>query len=154
MKTHTTPLLAASAFGVHRHAIQATPNLAGVGKDIDDAMGSIQRENPTLKRVPPRDHARSSLATATRTSADRVCDSHWRDSRGVEDHVRLGGLVDIISNIGFNESAAKSKDVLGRVYKWFLGTPPFNMSDWGGENLRQAVRWKFGVQFSTTHELH
>ena len=26
-----------------------------------------------------------------------------------------------------------------------LANPPFNMSDWGGENLRQDVRWKFGM---------
>ena len=58
-------------------------------------MGAIERENPTLKGVLPRDYARPSL-----------------------DKVRLGGLVDIISNIGFNESAAKSKDVLGRVYQF------------------------------------
>jgi len=68
-----------------------------LGKVNDDAMGAIERENPTLKGVLPRDYARPSL-----------------------DKVRLGGLVDIISNIGFNESAAKSKDELGRVYEYFL----------------------------------
>ena len=26
-----------------------------------------------------------------------------------------------------------------------LANPPFNMSDWGGENLRQDARWKFGM---------
>jgi hypothetical protein len=26
-----------------------------------------------------------------------------------------------------------------------LANPPFNMSDWGGENLRQDMRWKFGM---------
>jgi type I restriction enzyme M protein len=217
------------------HAIKAKAKSPEIGKVIDDAMGAIERENPTLKGVLPRDYARPSL-----------------------DKVRLGGLVDIISNIGFNESAAKSKDVLGRVYEYFLGkfasaegkgggefytpqcvvqvlvamlepykgrvfdpccgsggmfvssekfveehggrigdiavygqesnyttwklarmnlairgidanlgprnadsfrsdlhpdlkadfilaNPPFNMSDWGGENLRQDVRWKFGM---------
>jgi type I restriction enzyme M protein len=217
------------------HHLKAKAKSPDIGKLIDDAMGAIERENPTLKGVLPRDYARPSL-----------------------DKVRLGGLVDIISNIGFNESAAKSKDVLGRVYEYFLGkfasaegkgggefytpqcvvqllvamlepykgrvfdpccgsggmfvssekfveehggrvgdiavygqesnyttwklarmnlairgidanlgprnadsfrqdlhpdlkadfilaNPPFNMSDWGGENLRQDVRWKFGM---------
>jgi type I restriction enzyme M protein len=217
------------------HKIKSKAKSPEIGKVIDDAMGAIERENPTLKGVLPRDYARPSL-----------------------DKVRLGGLVDIISNIGFNESAAKSKDVLGRVYEYFLGkfasaegkgggefytpqcvvkvlvsmlepykgrvfdpccgsggmfvssekfveehggrvgdiavygqesnfttwrlarmnlairgidtnlgqrnadsfrqdlhpdlkadfilaNPPFNMSDWGGENLRQDVRWKFGM---------
>ena len=217
------------------HTIKAKAKSPEIGKVIDEAMIAIERENPTLKGVLPRDYARPSL-----------------------DKVRLGGLVDIISNIGFNESAAKSKDVLGRVYEYFLGkfasaegkgggefytpqcvvqvlvamlepykgrvfdpccgsggmfvqsekfveehggrvgdiavygqesnyttwklarmnlairgidanlgprnadsfradlhpdlkadfilaNPPFNMSDWGGENLRQDVRWKFGM---------
>src|ERR1035441_9749773 len=79
------------------HTIKAKAKSPEIGKVIDDAMGAIERENPTLKGVLPRDYARPSL-----------------------DKVRLGGLVDIISNIGFNESAAKSKDVLGRVYEYFL----------------------------------
>ena len=49
------------------------------------------------------------------------------------DKVRLGGLVDIISNIGFNESAAKSKDVLGRVYEYFLGKFASAEGKGGGE---------------------
>jgi HsdM N-terminal domain len=80
------------------HTIKAKAKSPEIGKVIDDAMGAIERENPTLKGVLPRDYARPSL-----------------------DKVRLGGLVDIISNIGFNESAAKSKDVLGDVYMYFLG---------------------------------
>ncbi len=92
-----------------------------IGKVIDDAMGAVERENPTLKGVLARDYARPSLDTATRESANRICEAHWRDFRGTKDHVRLDGLVDVISNIGFNESAAKSKDVLGRVYEHFLG---------------------------------
>ena len=93
--------LAANVFWLPTEArwntINAKAKSPQIGKVIDDAMGAIERENPTLKGVLPRDYARPSL-----------------------DKVRLGGLVDIISNIGFNESAAKSKDVLGRVYEYFL----------------------------------
>lgn len=28
---------------------------------------------------------------------------------------------------------------------FILANPPFNMSDWGGENLREDKRWKFGI---------
>jgi type I restriction-modification system DNA methylase subunit len=28
---------------------------------------------------------------------------------------------------------------------FILANPPFNVSDWGDENLRQDVRWKFGM---------
>jgi type I restriction enzyme M protein len=92
------------------HSIKAKAKSPEIGKVIDDAMGAIERENPTLKGVLPRDYARPSL-----------------------DKVRLGGLVDIISNIGFNESAAKSKDVLGRVYEYFLGKFASAEGKGGGE---------------------
>jgi len=70
---------------------------------------------------------------ATRASANLVCESHRQDFCEAKDHVRLGGLVDIISNIGFNESAAKSKDVLGRVYEYFLGKFASAEGKGGGE---------------------
>ncbi|MDB6016525.1 MAG: methylase [Pedosphaera sp.] len=92
------------------HKIKAKAKSPEIGKVIDDAMGAIERENPTLKGVLPRDYARPSL-----------------------DKVRLGGLVDIISNIGFNQSAARSKDVLGRVYEYFLGKFASAEGKGGGE---------------------
>lgn len=92
------------------HKINAKAKSPEIGKIIDDAMGAIERENPKLKGVLPRDYARPSL-----------------------DKVRLGGLVDIISNIGFNQSAAKSKDVLGRVYEYFLGKFASAEGKGGGE---------------------
>jgi type I restriction enzyme M protein len=92
------------------HTIKAKAKSPEIGKIIDDAMGAIERENPRLKGVLPRDYARPSL-----------------------DKVQLGGLVDIISNIGFNESAAKSKDVLGRVYEYFLGKFASAEGKGGGE---------------------
>ena len=217
------------------HNLKAKARSPEIGKLIEDAMAAIERENPTLKGVLPREYAKPTL-----------------------DKIKLGELVDIISNLGFGEKAMKSKDILGRVYEYFLGrfasaegkgggefytpqcvvqllvnmlepykgriydpacgsggmfvqsekfveehggkrgdiaiygqesnpttwklarmnlairgldanlgprnadsfladlhpdlkadfilaNPPFNMSDWGGENLRQDVRWKFGM---------
>ncbi len=115
------------------HTIKAKAKSPEIGKVIDEAMIAIERENPTLKGVLPRDYARPSLDTATRASANRICESHRQDFCGARDHVRLGGLVDIISNIGFNESAAKSKDVLGRVYEYFLGKFASAEGKGGGE---------------------
>jgi len=81
-----------------------------IGKFIDDAMGLIERENATLKGVLPRDYSRPGL-----------------------DKTKLGELVDIISNIGFGQRAAKSKDVLGRVYEYFLGKFASAEGKGGGE---------------------
>lgn len=72
--------------------------LPTIGKDIDDAMDAIEKENPSLKGVLPKDYSRPSL------------DKH-----------RLGELIDLIGNIGFNEPGQSSKDLLGRVYEYFLG---------------------------------
>ena len=75
------------------HTIKAKAKSPEIGKVIDDAMGAIERENPTLKGVLPRDYARPSL-----------------------DKVRLGGLVDIIS-LQLTWSTALRRDNLMSPYK-------------------------------------
>jgi type I restriction enzyme M protein len=69
-----------------------------IGKDIDDAMDAIEKENPSLKGVLSKEYARPSL-----------------------DKKRLGELIDLIGNVGFNQPGHSSKDLLGRVYEYFLG---------------------------------
>jgi type I restriction enzyme M protein len=69
-----------------------------IGKDVDDAMEVIEKENPTLKGILPKVYARPNL-----------------------DKAALGGLIDLIGNIAIGTEAAKSKDILGRVYEYFLG---------------------------------
>ena len=78
---------------IHSHA-----KLPSIGKDLDDAMESIEKENPTLKGILPKVYARPNL-----------------------DKASLGGLIDMIGNIALGTEAAKSKDLLGRVYEYFLG---------------------------------
>lgn len=79
-------------------ALQANAKQPTIGKLIDDAMIAIEKENPRLKGVLSKDYARPSL-----------------------DKTRLGELIDIIGNIGFTDKEAQSKDILGRVYEYFLG---------------------------------
>ena len=69
-----------------------------VGKIIDDALTAIEKENPVLKGVLAKDYARPSL-----------------------DKQRLGELIDLIGTIGLGDQASRSKDILGRVYEYFLG---------------------------------
>lgn len=67
-----------------------------IGQIIDDAMVAIEKDNPQLKGVLPKDYARPAL-----------------------DKTRLGELIDILSfKVGDRES--RSQDVLGRVYEYFL----------------------------------
>lgn len=72
--------------------------LPSIGKDIDDAMDAIEKDNPSLKGVLPKDYARPAL-----------------------DKKRLGELIDLIGNVGFNQQGHSSKDLLGKVYEYFLG---------------------------------
>ncbi len=78
--------------------IQENARQPQVGQILDEAMEEIERENPTLKGVLPKDYARPSL-----------------------DKTRLGQLIDLVNNIKVGDEAARSKDVLGRVYEYFLG---------------------------------
>ena len=77
--------------------LKARARQATVGQTVDDAMTAIECENPVLKDVLPKDYARPAL-----------------------DKQRLGQLIDMISNIKVGDEEARSKDVLGRVYEYFL----------------------------------
>ena len=77
--------------------IRAQARQPSIGKLVDDAMTGIERENRALKGVLPKDYARPVL-----------------------DKSRLGQTIDLISNIKVGDEDARSKDVLGRVYEYFL----------------------------------
>lgn len=68
-----------------------------IGVLIDDAMVAIEGCNPSLKGVLSKDFGRASL-----------------------DKQRLGELVDLIGSIAVGDRESRSKDVLGRVYEYFL----------------------------------
>lgn len=72
--------------------------LSSIGKDVDEAMEAIEKENPSLKGVLPKEYAKEKL-----------------------DKQSLGGLIDSISTITLGDSISRSNDVLGRVYEYFLG---------------------------------
>jgi type I restriction enzyme M protein len=55
------------------------------------------------------------------------------EARPSLDKAPLERLVDIISNIGFKGSPAKSKDVVGRVYEYLLGNLASAEVKGGGE---------------------
>lgn len=77
--------------------LQANAKQNTIGRIIDDAMVAIERDNPTLKGVLPKDYARPAL-----------------------DKQSLGELIDLIGTIGLGDRENRSKDVLGRVYEYFL----------------------------------
>src|SRR5213594_931985 len=60
-------------------------------------MVAIERDNPSLKGVLPKDYARPHL-----------------------DKQSLGGVIDLVSTIGLGDKESRSKDIIGRVYEYFL----------------------------------
>jgi type I restriction enzyme M protein len=92
---------AASIFWVPREArwshLKAQAPQPTIGRTVDDAMDAIERENPTLKGVLPKDFARPGL-----------------------DKARLAQLINLVSDIGLGSPADRAKDILGRVYEYFL----------------------------------
>jgi type I restriction enzyme M protein len=77
--------------------LQGSAKQPTIGRIVDDAMTAIERDNPRLKGVLPKDYARPAL------------DKH-----------RLGELIDLIGTIGLGDRENRSKDILGRVYEYFL----------------------------------
>ncbi len=78
--------------------LQSRAKLPTIGKDIDEAMEAIEKDNPSLKGVLPKEYAKEKL-----------------------DKQSLGGLIDLIGTIALGDSVSKSNDILGQVYEYFLG---------------------------------
>ena len=79
------------------HYLKANAPQSTIGKLVDDAMSAIERDNTSLKGVLPKDYARPGL-----------------------DKQRLGQLINLISDIGLGSPSDRAKDILGRVYEYFL----------------------------------
>ncbi|MEM3486585.1 MAG: class I SAM-dependent DNA methyltransferase [Candidatus Methanomethyliaceae archaeon] len=78
--------------------LQENAKQPNIGKLIDDAMVAIEKDNPTLKGVLPKEYNKPAL-----------------------DKQRLGELIDLIGTIGLGDKENRSRDVLGKVYEYFLG---------------------------------
>ena len=90
--------------------LQAHARQPTIGQKVDDAMVAIERDNEALKNVLPKDYAREAL-----------------------DQTRLGQVIDLISNIDIGDSEARSQDVLGQVYEYFLSQFALAEGRKGGE---------------------
>ena len=92
---------AASIFWVPKEArwahLKAKAPQSTIGTFVDDAMSAIERDNPSLKGVLPKDFGRTGL-----------------------DKQRLGQLINLVSGIALGAPADRAKDTLGRVYEYFL----------------------------------
>lgn len=90
--------------------LQENAKQPSIGKIIDDAMVAIEKDNPHLKGVLPKEYARPSLNA-----------------------VMLGELIDLISGISLGQQKDDARDLLGRVYEYFLGQFAGSEGKRGGE---------------------
>jgi type I restriction enzyme M protein len=92
---------AASIFWVPKEArwshLKGNAPQPTIGTLVDDAMTAIERDNPSLKGVLPKDFARPGL-----------------------DKQRLGQIINLVGDIALGSAADRAKDTLGRVYEYFL----------------------------------
>lgn len=93
--------IAENVFWVPKEArwseIQKAAKQPSIGVLIDRAMEAIEKENAALKNTLPKEYARPTL-----------------------DKERLGGLIDLLSGVDLVEGRHRTKDLLGRVYEYFL----------------------------------
>ncbi len=78
--------------------LQGRATLPTIGKDLDDAMDAIEKDNPSLQGVLPKVYAQEKL-----------------------DKTSLGGLINLVGTATLGTKDAQSKDLLGRVFEYFLG---------------------------------
>lgn len=78
--------------------LQSNAKKPEIGELIDHAMDEIEKDNPSLKGVLPKNYARPAL-----------------------NKQRLGELMDLIGTIGLGDKESRSKDILGRTYEYFIG---------------------------------
>ena len=78
--------------------LQSKATLPTIGKHVDEAMEAVEKDNASLKDVLPKVYARGNL-----------------------DPTNLGGLINLIANVALGDAKARSADVLGHVFEYFLG---------------------------------
>ncbi len=109
--------------------IQGRAKLPTIGKDIDEAMDTIEKDNPSLRGVLPKVYAQEKL-----------------------DKGSLGGLIDLISTAVLGTKEAQSKDILGKVYEYFLGEFALAEGKKGGQFYTPASVVKLLVEMLEPYE--
>ncbi len=100
-----------------------------IGKLVDDAMIAIEKENETLRGVLPKQYGKPDL-----------------------DKTRLGEIVDLISDIDIGNKESQSKDMLGRIYEYFIGRFASAEGKGGGEFYTPSCAVRLLVEMLEPYE--
>lgn len=109
--------------------IQGRATLPTIGKDVDDAMEAIEKDNTSLRGVLPKVYAQEKL-----------------------DKQSLGGLINLIGTATIGTKEAQSKDILGQVYEYFLGEFALAEGKQGGQFYTPASIVRLLVQMLEPYE--
>ncbi len=109
--------------------LQGRAKLPTIGKDVDTAMDAVEKDNPSLRGVLPKVYAQEKL-----------------------DKQSLGGLIDLIGSAAIGTAEARSKDVLGSVYEYFLGEFALAEGRKGGQFYTPASVVRLLVQMLEPYE--
>jgi len=109
--------------------IQGRATQPTIGKDIDDAMDAIEKDNPSLRGVLPKVYAQEKL-----------------------DKASLGGLVNLVGSATLGTKEAQSKDLLGQVFEYFLGEFALSEGKKGGQFYTPQSVVKLLVQMLEPYE--
>jgi len=109
--------------------IQARATQPTIGKDIDDAMDAIEKDNQSLRGVLPKVYAQEKL-----------------------DKTSLGGLVNLVGSATLGTKEAQSKDLLGRVFEYFLGEFALAEGKKGGQFYTPSCVVKLLVEMLEPYE--
>src|SRR4030065_17504 len=109
--------------------LQGRAKLPTIGKDVDEAMDAIEKDNPSLRGVLPKVFAQEKL-----------------------DKQSLGGLIDLVGSAELGTKEAKSKDLLGRVFEYFLGEFALAEGKKGGQFYTPGSAGKLLVKMLEPYE--
>lgn len=100
-----------------------------IGELIDNALTLIEKDNKSLKNVLPKNYNSPTMR-----------------------NVNLGELIDLFTNIKVGTKDAIEKDILGRIYEYFLGQFAKNELQKGGEFYTPACLVKTMVECIEPYE--
>ena len=143
--------------------LQSKAKLPEIGKDVDQAMDAIEKDNPSLRNVLPKVYARGNLDPTNLggmfVQSEKFVESHQGKVNdisiyGQESNQTTWRLAKMNLAIrGIDSSQVKWNNegsFLNDNHKdlkadYVIANPPFNDSDWSGDLLRKDGRWQYGI---------
>src|SRR5439155_288304 len=110
-------------------SLLAAASQPDIARRIDEALAAIERENSGLRNVLPRIYARAPLSAEL-----------------------MGSLLEAIAKIGFGKDPGEARDILGRIYEYFIKEFARSEGHRGGEFFTPAPVARLLVEMLEPYE--